>query len=465
MSRDLTNGQPLAPVRVSRILHAGYAFEYGDTQILFDPIFENPFSRNCFAFPAVEFDLPAIAQLRPDAVFISHFHDDHCSLESLVHLNRETPIYIYCEHEEILELIRALGFSKVTAAKVDLAVDVGAFRVTPLLALDPDVDAIFRIDVGGLKILNVVDAWIDPATVDRLAVDAPWDLILWPFQTMREIEVLSPSRAVSSDGEIPCEWIAQLKVLNPRYVVPSSCQFIHEPWSWYNHALFPVTYAGFAKQVSAELTRTQIFRLDPSKSVVLAANGSLSEGAPLTWMRTSGKQNVDYDYRPELKAPPTSEIAKNFPALSAQQTHIVYDSVFNELISNYRLLEETDRYFNDRRKWRLAIFDHQGSAKHFDFEICRNEIISIDAISTLPLGWLTEVPLARLDGALHAGESLTSMYVRINDVVFDPEIEIALREVDILEDPLVRCLFRGGVAAYQKAQLKRLRSSLTPAQE
>ena len=86
-------------VQVSRILHAGYVFWCEDVEIFVDPIFENPFSRNCYAFPDVRFDLAAIRLLRPAAVFISHYHDDHCSLDSLDLLPRDTPVYLYCLHE------------------------------------------------------------------------------------------------------------------------------------------------------------------------------------------------------------------------------------------------------------------------------------------------------------------------------------------------------------------------------
>ena len=79
-------------LKISRILHAGYVFECDGTLIAFDPIFENPFSRNCHAFPDVRFDHARIRGMRPDAVFISHFHDDHCSLESLDLLDRATPL-------------------------------------------------------------------------------------------------------------------------------------------------------------------------------------------------------------------------------------------------------------------------------------------------------------------------------------------------------------------------------------
>ena len=40
-----------------------------------------------------------------------------------------------------------------------------------------------------------------------------------------------------------------------------------------------------------------------------------------------------------------------------------------------------------------------------------------------PLAWTTEIPVSKFYAALELGESLTSMYMRINDAVFDPEIE------------------------------------------
>jgi hypothetical protein len=48
------------------------------------------------------------------------------------------------------------------------------------------------------------------------------------------------------------------------------------------------------------------------------------------------------------------------------------------------------------------------------------------------------------------------MYLRINDTVFDPDTERALADADVVDDPLVRCLFGSTFGAYQAAQLKRL---------
>ena len=92
-------------VKIARVLHAGYLFSVGNTRILFDPIFENPFSRNCHAFPNVEFDHQQIKNLKVDAVFISHFHDDHCSFESLNLLDRSIPIFMFCIFDEMFHPI------------------------------------------------------------------------------------------------------------------------------------------------------------------------------------------------------------------------------------------------------------------------------------------------------------------------------------------------------------------------
>jgi hypothetical protein len=79
------------------------------------------------------------------------------------------------------------------------------------------------------------------------------------------------------------------------------------------------------------------------------------------------------------------------------------------------------------------------------------------ALSDVPLapGWLTEVAACKVYAALEKGESLTSMYVRINDAVFDAGSEADLVEADIVDDPLIRCLFDERVGAYQAAQLAR----------
>jgi hypothetical protein len=433
-------------MKISRILHAGYVFESEGTQILFDPVFENPFGRNCHAFPDVRFDLAQIRGLRPDAVFISHFHDDHCSMESLDLLDRDTPIYLYCLFDELFAMIRALGFVNVLALEVDAPVIVGAIEVIPRRALDADVDSMFHIRAGGLNVLNVVDSWMDPETLEQLKPFAPWDMVLWPFQTMREIDVIAPSRAEGGPVALPEEWPEQLRALDPRYVVPSSCQFQQEPWSWYNHALFPISYRQFADEVGAWLPDARVVRLNPSVAVALTAE-ALTPAAPLPWVLPVGEQDVDYDYDAGITPPPTADIARHFAPLDAQQTALALDFCRVGLIERYEEMElAPDSYFETPCVWQLSVYDHAGAVRQFRYRI-HGDSIALVGDGDAPT-WTTEIPIAKLYAGLALGESLTSMYMRIAGAPAD---------ADIVDDPLIRCLFNDAFGAYQAAQLIRLK--------
>lgn len=447
--------EEIGSLKIFRILHAGYVFECGKTRIMFDPIFENPFSRNCYAFPNVKFDYEKIRNLKLDAIFISHFHDDHCSLESLNYLDRNIPIYMFCVFEEIFALIKKLGFKKVFALKLDELVQVGDIKIISRRALDEDVDSIFHIFAAGVQVLNVVDSWIGPSTLELLRQTA-WDLILWPFQTMREIEVLAPSRAEPASSALPPEWIEQLKVLRPKYIVPSSCQFQQETWSWYNHALFPISYKKFELEINSILPKTEVIRLNPGVSVAFK-NQRLELSSPLTWIYPVGDQDVDYDYQPQLKPLTTSEIAKNFLALSELQTQRVWSFCQKEILEKYKSLNEVeDKFFQKSRLWQLSIYDHLGLATNFYYHI-EKESLNIASADLMQIAWTTEIPISKLYAGLELGESLTSMYIRINDFIFSPEIEKEIEFVDVIDDPLIRCLFSQlEIGSYQATQLKHL---------
>jgi hypothetical protein len=444
----------MAALTVSRILHAGYVFECGGTRIAFDTIFENPFSRNCHAFPDVRFDVDLIRRQRFDAVFISHFHDDHCSLESLDLLDRATPLYIYCLFDELFDMVRELGFTSVHALRLDAPVDVGPFQVVPREAMDADVDSMFQVRAAGLNVLNVVDSWIDDATLARLAGEKPWDLVPWPFQTMRELEVLAPMRHAPAPPALPEDALDQLRALAPRYVVPSSCQFALEPWSWYNRAFFPISYARFAQEVGAALPRAGVLRMDPGVSMRLDADG-LHPAPPLDWVIPVGDQDVDYVYEGNADAPPTSDVARHFPALTAAQWTRVLDYCRAGLPEKYADLDAAGEYFDCPRIWQLSIYDHAGEVTRFRYRLDGAHATPLEDAGG-PLGWTTDVPAAKLYAALALGESLTSMYMRINDTVFDAGTERELAEADVVDDPLIRCLFSDGFGAYQRAQLRRL---------
>jgi hypothetical protein len=197
--------------------------------------------------------------------------------------------------------------------------------------------------------------------------------------------------------------------------------------------------------------------MNPSVSFLLNEN-SLEFSSPLTWVNPVGFQDVDYDYQPNLEPPLTADVAKHFPELTAEQLNRVYDYCCFELIIKYKSMEQTQEpYFNKDRYWRLSLYDHKGEVMHFYYRLNKTDIKLVRENEAY-LAWTTEVPIAKLYAVLEFGESLTSMYMRINNILFEPDIEKEIQCVDIIEDPLVRCLFSGVFGAYQIAQLKRIKS-------
>lgn len=446
----------LGAVQISRVLHAGYVLEHEQTAIVFDPLFESPFSQNCYSYPAIEFNLTHIQKLKWDAVFISHYHDDHFSIESLQHIDRETPIYMFCIFDEMFLLLKQLGFTNVKSLKLGETIKINSFEVICHPALDIDVDCIFQIQVAGLNILNVVDSWIDEETFKILEKQKPWDLVLWPFQLMREIETLVPSRATPWDGEWPIEWKNQLEKLQPRVLVPSSCQFVFESWSWLNSTYFPVTYQSFEKEMKSLLPKASVLRLDPGQSIYLNLE-SFQTAEPLKWIKKLSDHVVDYQYDPFTKIPPTKEIAKHFPQLKSEQSNRVFDFCQQGILKKYQSLEVSiEPYFEKTVYWKLCVYNHLGDIFSFFYKIQGSQIERVDSNDFSQFGWLTEIPVSKLYTALFHGESLTSLYLRINDCTFDAQIENEMVDIDIMNDPLLRCLYDGAIASYQKEQLIRL---------
>jgi len=128
------------------------------------------------------------------------------------------------------------------------------------------------------------------------------------------------------------------------------------------------------------------------------------------------------------------------------------------LLARYRDMElPEDSYFQTPRVWQLTLHDHLGEATHFRYRLHGDAIEAADDDAG-PLAWVTALPLAKCYAALALGESLTSRYLRINDRVFDAQVEEQLQDADLLDDPLIRCLFNDAVGAYQAAQLERIRA-------
>ena len=351
----------------------------------------------------------------------------------------------------MINLIQKLGFKSVYSIQLNQIYHIGLFKIIPRKALDFDVDSIFHIQYQNINVLNVVDSWIDDETLDLLNQTTSWDLIFWPFQTMRELEVLAPTIQPNLAPEIPHEWINQLKILKPKNLVPSSCQFKFESWSWYNKIFFPISYNFFNQTVKDHIPNTHIFRLDPGDSIQISEH-TVEKSNSIDWIKKNQPNDeIDYIFNPETLPIDLSKLAQYFEKLNPTELVQVENYCKNKIIKKYKALQNDDLiYFQNQKRWQLIIYYQDGNCRIYNY-IVSHFSLKLETATIHTFDWKTEICATKLYNALFEGESLTSLYIRINH-----NLKITDEDIDIMEDPLIRCLYTNNFGSYQKAQIKKI---------
>ena len=96
--------------RAIYIANMGAMVERGDTKVLFDPLFQNSF--DTYDSVPAEIEAALIAGVEPwdgiDAVFISHYHEDHFDPATIYKLLRSQPSIQLFAPEQAAEAVRGL---------------------------------------------------------------------------------------------------------------------------------------------------------------------------------------------------------------------------------------------------------------------------------------------------------------------------------------------------------------------
>jgi hybrid cluster-associated redox disulfide protein len=156
--------------------HACLEISYEGFTVLTDPWLDGP----AFLGSWVQYPPPDVsgADLRPDAILITHEHSDHFHEPTLRLFDRSTPIYVPdFPNQRLQRRLAALGFTGVTCIRFgDPSVIHPGWRITTFEPQSYWNDAFLLLEVAGLRIFNVNDAGINArvapmvAPIDVLAV-------------------------------------------------------------------------------------------------------------------------------------------------------------------------------------------------------------------------------------------------------------------------------------------------------
>ncbi len=178
---------------------------------------------------------------------------------------------------------------------------------------------------------------------------------------MQETAVISPRTAVTVSREDVHDHLSPLMRLVPRLVVPSACQFIHEPWSWWRARFFAVSYAEFSRWIAEHLPASEVLCLYPGVGIRLSAAGY--DPLPhVKWLAILGECGGDYEFDALASPPSTASIAHHFPDSSTMRQRVYHYCEF-ELLSRYCSALASARCRTCRvrsgpsaaRRWRIPI--------------------------------------------------------------------------------------------------------------
>ncbi|MEZ4384901.1 MAG: MBL fold metallo-hydrolase [Nannocystaceae bacterium] len=282
-------------LRATFLGHQGWLLRGGGAALLVDPLLTASFGHGGLVgelYPPRALDLAAFPAI--DAVVISHEHDDHFDVPSLLRLDRRIPIYFPVRGSLAgRELLRALGFTvRPLAPAAEHA--IGGLRLRTFVADhreaalgdEWEVAPFVVRDVDGDSFASSVDVPPPPAMLAALSELAPRPGI-WcyanNFSSAAHQRLGATSAAPASDAvSLVSAFLRRYAAVERLWGAPAVAAIVGAGWSfagaraWLNHAVFPLDNDVLADSLRAAAPRTRAVAARPGATIALAG-GELVE--------------------------------------------------------------------------------------------------------------------------------------------------------------------------------------------
>ena len=261
-------------MKTTLIGHACIVFESKETTLLSDPcLFSLHFEELNYYFPRVEINRDKFP--RPDAVYISHRHQDHFDIRTLAYMPKD--LKILCPDDPvILKCLKELEYQDVTVVKDFEPVKVKNLTLipTPSLTRDYYPEHGLIIQDGEINVWNQVDTVVSPEIIqyiNRLCGKVD-------FAHVRFEPLLEQNFTYHKDSVLPFEeYSSFLKVagaLSPKFAVPGSAgEHFFDRAEFLNHFVFPVTQEQFIMDLEAFSPEIRSSTFTPGDVAEISASG------------------------------------------------------------------------------------------------------------------------------------------------------------------------------------------------
>lgn len=180
-------------MKLTNIGGATAILEHQDKRMLFDPwMNEGILNGSWFHWPKLNVTLSDIGRL--DYIYISHIHEDHCSAETIRHLNRDAEVIIMDREPEVPNFIKRFlksnrfEFKKVHLIRPETPTEIAPGLVVDMVTADPAHEYNFQVDSGmilkwgGKSLYNANDCAPYKGSIDYIKrTYGTLDLALLPY--------------------------------------------------------------------------------------------------------------------------------------------------------------------------------------------------------------------------------------------------------------------------------------------
>lgn len=244
-----------APARFQILSHAGLLVQGGGKSLIFDPwLVGSSYWRSWWNYPPVSRAL--VDSLRPDFIYLTHFHWDHFHGPSLRKFPRETPILVpKGPARRMLKDLNGMGFRNVIEIAHGRSVELApGFRLTSY-QFHPFTDSAAVVECQGVTLFNANDAKFMGAPLEQILRRHPKIDFLFRSHSSANPRMCfdymdAPERERDDPGRYLRDFAAFARKVGSRYAVPfasNHCYLHRETYHMNDSVITPVQVKAFCR--------------------------------------------------------------------------------------------------------------------------------------------------------------------------------------------------------------------------
>jgi len=349
-------------MKTTLIGHACLLFESRETTLLSDPcLFSLHFEELNYYFPRVEIHQNKFP--RPDAVYLSHRHQDHFDIRTLAYLPKD--LKILCPNDPVmLECLKELEFNDVTVVKDFEAVQVKNMTLIPTPSLNQDYypEHGLIIQDGEVNVWNQVDTIVSPEIIKYIhRICGRID-----FAHVRFEPLLEQNFTYNKGSVLPFdEYSSFLKVagaLSPKFAVPGSAgEHFYDRAEFLNHFVFPATQEQFLADLEAFSPEIRSNSFNPGDVAEIS-----SEGAKIHHQQSELVTRQEDDifrtaFNPVYEVPRIRTLTENTDQRAIEKERVISFIESDAFLEKLSQLEAMEAYKYWSIGYRLEVFDEEHS--------------------------------------------------------------------------------------------------------